>query len=72
MKTETTKKNKFEEAYMELNERKKGLLRTFFLKEHGYKSQDTWYKKLRGDSEIYINEKIWLAKEMQTTVDQLF
>lgn len=70
--TKTPKESKFQIAYNELNESKKAVLRVDFLTEMGYKSFDTFYKKLRGESEIYINEKKWFAEKMQTVVEQLF
>lgn len=62
----------FREAYFELNESRKARLRSDFLTDHGYKSFDSFYKKLQGESEIYINEKKWFAEKMQTTVEVLF
>lgn len=68
----TKKLSPFQAAYNELNESRKARLRSDFLTDHGYKSFDTFYKKLSGASEIYINEKKYIAEKMDTTVEALF
>lgn len=68
----TKKQTPFQLAYYDLNESRKARLRSDFITNHGYKSFDTFYKKLNGQSEIYINEKKWFAEKMNTTVEVLF
>lgn len=68
----TEKTSPFREAYNELNESRKARLRADFITDHGYKSFDTFYRKLSGISEIYPNEKKYIAEKMNLPVEQLF
>jgi hypothetical protein len=65
-------KNPFKDAYNELNESKKAVLRADFINEMDYKSFDSFYRKLRNPEEVYKNEKKWFAEKMGLTVAELF
>lgn len=70
--TEITEKTKFQKAYDDLNDTKKALLRTGFLEQFSYKSFDTFYKKMRGETEFYKHEQIWIAEQMNIAIEKLF
>ena len=52
------------DAYNDLSNRKKGVLKGEFMSELGYKNFDSLYKKLHGDSPFWPNEKIWLSEKL--------
>ena len=51
-----------QDAYNDLSNVKKTILKRDFMTEFGYTSIDTIYKKIKGETPLWPNEQKWLVK----------
>ena len=70
-KTEVTEAKEFKDIYNDLNDSKKAILRTGFLEEHGYRSFDSFYKKMKGETLFRPNEQKWICKQLQISESEV-